>query len=408
MPIEIRPLAPGDSEGMYRNDGRAFGFQYTAEDLVDRERIHEPDRFLVAVDGGEVVGATGAFSKDLTLPGGATVPAAAVTWVSVAPTHRRRGILRSLMDRQLRDVADRGEPLAILTASEGGIYGRFGYGVASTWRRVRLDTQRAVLVPRPPQGTVRFVDGQEARRLLPLAYERYRRGQPGALSRNDAWWDFLFLDREPWRHGASARFDVVHLDAVGNPDGFATYRIATRWDDGQPRSELRLVDFGAATSAAHADLWAFLLGIDLVATIDTWMVPLDDPLPWLLTDWRQVVTTAMNDFLWVRILDVAEALSRRCYRTADRLVLDVGCGFGPASGGRFVVEGDPAGGSCRRTDVDADLVLDVADLGAVFLGGLPIGALARAGRVEERTPGALVRADAFFGWTRLPHCTTAF
>jgi len=409
--VTIRPFAEGELEAIVRQDGRSFGVHYSAEDRAVHQLVNEYDRFLVAEDAGEIVGVAGAFTKELTVPGSGLVPAAGVTWVSVSPTHRRHGILRALMARQLDDVAARGEPVAVLTASEGGIYERFGYGVATRIRRLEIDVPRTRLRDGVgEQGRCRYVEGDAARAALHALHDAFRRVTPGTIDRNEKWWEMLFLDTEWMRGGASVRFDVVHEDDAGAVDGYLTYRVATEWSLGHPRSRLDLVELVGLHPDAQAALWRFALGVDLVSELTSYRVPPDDPIGWLVTDPRQVRTTAVNDHLWLRFLDVAAALAARTYATADRFVLAVDDPFRPASGGRFVVEGDGGGASCGRAGEASapDLALDSAALAAIYLGGHRPSDLARAGRVVECTPGALRRADVFFAAERQPYLYTAF
>jgi predicted acetyltransferase len=411
MGVDIRPYRDGDLEGLTRQDGRSFGFHYSERDVEERLPMLELDRFLLAVEDGDVVGVTGTFTKELTVPGGRCLPAGAVTWVSVAATHRRQGILTALTMRQFDDVSARGEPLTILMAAEGGIYGRFGYGIASNLRRLEVDRYRARLRDGAgTRGRLRYVYGDEARRLLPPVYDRFRRARPGSVDRNDAWWEFLFLDPESARGGASARWNVVFESDGGAVDGFVSYRIASEPEALPSGMRLDVVDFVACTDDATAAMWRFVLGVDLVTTIRSYLVAGDDPLRWLLADPRQARTSRVDDGLWVRLLDVPAALAGRSYGTADRLVLEVSDPFRPESGGTFVVEGDASGAEAwpAPEGLRADLALGASALGTVYLGGFRPSALARAGLVDEVTPGVLARADAFFAAEREPYLHTWF
>jgi predicted acetyltransferase len=409
MDIEIRPLRDGELPAVQQLDGRAFGVHYSEQDVDDLALILETDRFLVAADGDALVGAAGIFSKQLSVPGGQRVPSAGVTWVSTSPTHRRRGVLRALMTRQLDDVAARGEPLAILTASEGSIYGRFGYGVATQIRRIEIDKRRGALRPEVEvTGRCRYVAGDEAEALLPPIHDALQAQLPGEVDRSEAWWTFLFRDREHQRGGASGRFDVVHEAAGGAVDGYLTYRIADQGDPGHRVRRFEVVDVAALTPAAHAALWHFALNVDLVDTVASYRLALDDPLPWMLTDSRRVRTTLLDDSLWVRVLDAPAALSARAYGANDRLVLEVRDDLrGDVT---VAVEGGPDGGKAVLAGPaqTPDLRLGVSELGSIYLGGLRPSVLARAGRIIEVTPGALRRADHFFSWDRLPLLLTGF
>ncbi len=402
MDIAIRQATDDDWPAIARNDALSFGVSYTEEQLADARRLLELDRFTVAHAGDELVGAAGAFSFELTLPGGASVPAGGLTWVSVAATHRRRGVLKSLMAAQLADEAARGDAVSLLFASQGGIYGRFGYGPAVPSRKMVVNRRQARL--RADVGgddPVRFVDADEARRLVPALWDRHRALVPGALARRDSDWDFYFLDRESWRGGLSARFWVVH------PDGFVTYRVDDKWDDGFARHRIVVLDLAAATEAAYVALWRFLLDLELVEEIEVRTTPLDEPLPWLLEDPRQVRTTQLNEGMWARLVDPAIAFAARRYGIDDALVLDVADENVPAAS-RWRIEGGPDGAACKPVDASPDVRLGAAALGSILLGGHRPSTLARAGLIHELTPGALRRADAFFAAERLPNNTTHF
>jgi predicted acetyltransferase len=398
--IRIRRATAQDFDEISRLDGAAFGFQYTEQDLADALTLIEPDRFLVATDRDRIVGVTGDYPFTMTVPGGGSLEVPGVTWVSVDVTHRRRGILRGLMQRQLADYREQGAPLAILTASEGGIYERFGYGAASLVRKTAVERRRAQLRRPADAGAVERVTAAEARRRMPAIHERWRAQTPGALSRTDAWWDYLCLDRESQRSGMSALFYLVHTD------GYVTYRIKSDWGDGAAGHLCWISDYVTATPEAHADLWQVLLGLDLVGSIESYRIPIDDPLQYLLTDGRQVRTTAVADGVWVRPLDVPTMLAARRYAVEVDAVVEVTDDL--YGDGRYLLQGGPDGATCTRTDRPADVALDAAALGAVYLGGVRLQALARAGRALTAEPGRLARLDRALLGDRLPVHGTGF
>lgn len=389
---------------------RAFGEPAPSDEEVDDERLlWEPERSLGAVDGSEWVGATGAFTFELTLPGGTTAPAAGVTMVGVAQTHRRRGVLTSLMAAQLDDVAERGDPFAILTASESSIYGRFGYGPATFMSAFELRTDRSQFrEPVAGPGRLQVVRLAEAGDVLATAYERCRRQRAGAVSRRKEYWQLVQRDRTSRRDGASALFVVIHTDEDGDADGYATYRLKQRWPSGLPDHTAVVSDLYGADPDVEATLWRFLCDVDLVAKVHAENRPVDDPVRWRLVEPRQLRTTDVSDWLWVRVLDVPAALAARRYTTEDSLVLSVEDRFRPVSGGRFRLETGPDGARCEPTDASADLILGAEELGAVVLGGVAPSLLARVGRIDEPTPGALARADAAFLTSPAPFCGTMF
>ncbi len=413
MALTYRVPEPDEQRPFLLPVSRAFGNPApTEEEDADQALVWEPARSLGALDDGRWVGSTSAFTMDLTLPGGAVVPAAGVTMVGVEPTHRRRGILTELMRRQLDDVAAGPEPVAILTASESVIYGRFGYGPATRGVRQRLSVRHAAFRSDAPVagGSLRLVGTDEARALLPEAYERIRPGRPGWTARHEGWWETeVFLDRERHRRADTARFYLLHEDRAGVVDGWATYSVALSWVDRLPASRLVVDDIAAVDDAVQLALWRALLDVDLSAEVDVLHVAVDDPLPWAVADPRRVRTSGLTDWLWLRILDVPAALGPRRWGGAGELVVEVVDGFRPASGGRFVIGADDGGtGTVEATSAPADLVLGAEALGAVALGGVAPSVMARAGRVEEVRPGAVAVADALFRPERAPHCATMF
>jgi predicted acetyltransferase len=395
----IRPATADDFPEMAGVDAVSFGEHYSEQDLADALTIVDPTRFLVATDGDRIIGLTGDYPFTMTVPGG-TLAVPGVTWVSVEPTHRRRGVLTALMHRQLTEYQAAGLPAAILTASEGGIYGRFGYGAASQTAKTEVDRRRATLARPTDAGAVRRVSTDEARHLFPAIHERWREQIPGALDRTDAWWDFLFLDRESDRNGMSALFHLAHAD------GYVSYRVKRDWNDGDPAHLCWLTDYVVASPQAHAALWQVLLGLDLFGSIQTYRMSIDDPLRHLLTDARQVQVSASLDGLWVRPLDPAAMLAARRYDVEVDIVLEV---IDPMFGdSRYRLQGGPDGATCARSDRTADLSLGVGVLGSTYLGGTRLQALARAGLATADDPAALARLDRALLSDRLPMYGTAF
>jgi predicted acetyltransferase len=341
------------------------------------------------------------------MPGGRLLPAAAVSWVAVLPTHRRRGILTAIKTQQLDDAAERGEPLAMLYASEAGIYRRFGYGISTSSMSVSVERLHSAFLHPVPDGRVRLVEEDAARKLFPEIFDRARRVQPGAVQRVDAWWPDQFFWPDPDDKGTA--FYCVYESPDGVLDGYAAYRFEARWGNG-PEGTLHVSDLVSVTPAARTVLWRYLLDVDLVAKITAWVVPIDEPLRWLLRESRRMAVTRLGESLWVRVLDAPAALSARTYAAPGRVVFEVVDELRPdgAAAGGFVLEGGPDGAEARRTTDEPDLVLAVADLGGILLGGVRPSALARAGLVDERTPGALAIADAMFAVEPLPFSMTDF
>ncbi len=392
----------------------AFAETFSEAEVDDWLKLVEPDRWLGAFedDASElVVGCASAQSMRLTVPGG-EVAVAAITGVGVRPDHRRQGVLRALMRRQLADVHERREPVAALWASEGAIYGRFGYGLAVLDGYIEASTGRTAYARRWPQeGRVRILEEEESAELIPAVYDVMRAETPGALSRSDTWWRSAILaDPEYSRHGAGPKFRVVY-EYEGRPEGYAIYRVKDDWDHSGPKNVLLVREAVTTTPRALRELWRYLFDVDLVRTVRVQRAPVPNPLQYLLAEPRALGLLA-NDGLWLRIVDLPGALAARRYGTADELVLEVTDESCPWNAGRWRLRSRDESGSvtaaATRVDEEPHLALDIADLAAVYLGGTRPSDLARAGRIEERRPGALRRADAMFTAERTPWCTTMF
>jgi predicted acetyltransferase len=255
---------------------------------------------------------------------------------------------------------------------------------------------------------VRIVDDDTARKAFPEIFDRARRVQPGAVSRVDQWWSDQYFHTDKKDEGTW--FYATYESPTRDLDGFVAYRIVPKFEDGVSRNRLDAGDVVTVNDEARAVLWRYLLDVDLVETITAWTVPVDDPLRWLLAESRRLQVTRLSEGLWARILDAPAALAARRYTVPGRIVFEVADGFRPsgAAAGRFALDGGPDGAEANRTDAEANLVLDVADLSAAYLGGVPFSTLARAGLVEERTPGALARADLMFHSEPAPAALTWF
>lgn len=397
MTIELRRAVADDFPAIVELDGASFGFDYSEQDFSDARLDLDPERALVAVDGSKIVGVSAELPLRMSVPGG-EIRAMGLTWVSVEITHRRRGIQRALIEQQLREHAADGWVASALTASEGGIYGRYGYGAATHARHTVIDRNRARLRESADSSAVRRLTTAEARPQLLELHERWRVRTPGAVTRWPQRWELMLLDRESHRNGMSGLFHLVH------PEGYVSYRVRTDGVDGDARHVCRIVDYVPVTPAAHAALWQTLLGMDLVATIESERIPVDDPLGHLLTDARQVRTTWLRDDLWLRPLDVGALLSARSYAVEVETVLAITDRL--LGSDRYLLRGGPgAAVVCDRVDRPADVALDVAALGAVALGGVRLAELARAGRVSGDA-AALERLDRALLAERLPFLGT--
>jgi predicted acetyltransferase len=383
--------------------GQYFGMVPTEErmqrfvDQMGLERMH------AAWSNGSVVGGAGAFTFNLSVPGG-DLATAGVSVVGVYPTHRRRGVLRALMRAQLEDAHERGEPLAALWASEETIYGRFGYGLASFCGEISLAREYTTFAqPVDPEGTLRLLKPEEVLETIPPVFERVRAQWPGMFSRNRLWWENREVDDpEDRREGAGPKRWVAY-ERDGGVDGYAVYRHKPGFEQGTSTAELRVLEALGATPAALRDLWGYLLAVDWVATVKSYLMPPDHPLFLLLATPRRL-RYRMGDALWVRVVDIGPALSGREYSAEGSIAFDVTDDFCPWNEGRWKL----ADGTAEPTGDEPDLKLPVQSLGAAFLGGVSFASLARAGRLEELRDGAIDRADALFRWDRHPWCPEIF
>lgn len=407
-PVDLEPQLLPDDELLEFFRAVQTGFGRTVHDEDDEYPAHliTADRTFAVRDGDAIVSTASSYAFQVTVPGGVRLPMAAVSMVTVHPTHRRRGVLRRVMEAQLDDVVARGEPLAGLTASEASIYERFGYGTATFTTNWELESEHARLhhAHLPEGGRARLVDAEAAASAAHDVYSRIAPTRVGELTRPAEWWPALFA---PKSRGPRF-FTAVHDSPDGTPDAFARYRLEHRWPDGVAADVLHVLELQAVDAAAEAAMWNYLFGIDLVGTISAADRPVDDALRWRLPDPRQMRVRQLRDHLWLRVLDVAAAFEARTYSTDDALVLDLIDDFRPGNTGCWLVDGDPDGATCARTDRAADLVLSAADLGALYLGDVPASTLAAAGRVQELTTGAVARADRFLLTHPSPWCTTHF
>jgi predicted acetyltransferase len=386
--IDIRPLTDDDSDGVFRLDGRLFAAVWDPVEIERQRSIMENDRFRVAIDDGAVVAMAGSYGLQMTVPGGAALPTGGVTFVGVSTTHRRRGLLGRLIDDLHADIAARGEPLAALTASEGGIYERFGYGVATHRRITLIDRRRvqiaAAYVPEKPSVRVIEHDDPSLPDELRARWARIRTQRAGEIDRSPAWFGAQIGDR-----GAATTW-VLH------DDGFASWKMAQHWNEGHPAHEVEVLDVAAATPDAHAALWHTILSLDLVGPIRCRALALDDPLPYLLTDPRALRTVELNDFIWCLPLDVPACFAARTYGTDDDLVIE-------SAGTRWRV----GPGGCKVVRTRPDLVAARSALGPLLMGVSPT-TLAGGRRLRARSAEALRRADALLVTHPGPHGMSGF
>ncbi len=404
MDIEVRPCASAEE---LRDALNAIS-HYTGQEnqLEDAERFArwiEVERAHAAFEGDRIVGGAGAFTFELSVPGGSSVPAAGITVVGVLPTHRRRGVLTAMMREQLEDCRERGDLVAFLWATEATIYGRYGYGLASRMGAIQLARERTrFAVPFEPRGTLRIVDAEEAARTFPPLYDRVFAQRPGMFRRSTAWWETRRLYDDPARRQGGPKNRIL-LELDGEPAGYAIYSVKQDWQGGFSKGVVNIAEVVAPTPEAARELWRWLLDFDWTSELRADLLPLDHELFLLLAEPRRM-QFAINDGVWVRLIDAGAALSARGYLGEGEVVLEVTDDFLPENAGPRRVT--PAG--AERTKRAADLRLDVAGVGSVYLGGFGFGELVRASRAEELRPGGAERGDALFRTGLEPWCAEIF
>jgi len=412
MPPEIRPITPDELVDWVATSNVVFHVDRPAveEAVFRREVLHQDlGRTLAAIDDKQrVAGTLYSFPAELTLPGGTTILADAVSSVTVLPTHRRRGLLTRMLEADLRAARERGEVASILIAAEYPIYGRFGFGPATDQAAYTVNTPAAVF-RRAAAGTVNLLPATELRKVAPPIFDQFRRDRPGQIDRQPAIWDsHLRLRPAPWIASDQVLRCAAFMDPAGAIQGYVAYQVDGTWDRRLPTGKLEVLELIALTPDAYLGLWRYCCEVDLVSQVQARMRCVDEPLPWLLQNPRAALpNTQRSDLLWLRPLDVPATLAARTYATPGRLVLEL---HDPLNlcGGRFVLEGGPDGATCRATEASADLSMDLAALGALALGGTSPRILADAGAIDAQRPGALHQAEQLFRWPVTPWCSTFF
>jgi predicted acetyltransferase len=397
MDVEIRTIAEDEFETWMRAIESAFGGHVSSEDVQNERKVIEPARCLAAFEGDEIVGCASSVVFEMTVPGG-TIPTVGITGVGVVPTHRRRGVNTALMRRQLDDIRDEGFAIAALFASEGGIYGRFGYGLATFDTSVDIETARSAFVPGSEgDGRVRLVERDAAKDRYLSIFDQSRLTRPGAMRMEPNWFDYEFAEKH---FGEERKFFFAFHETGKDVDGLAVYTIKHNWS-GVPQNEVELYALDALNSSAYAQMWRFVLDLDLVSKLTAWSRPADEPLLHLLREPRRL-NMRLKDGMWVRLLDIPRALTARRYPHDGRIVFDVSDAFCAWNEGRYALDAGGEGATCEQTDDEADLLLTTNELAAAYLGGSTFSQLRRAGRVSEERAGAIGTADAMFAWDPPP------
>ncbi|MEU1533210.1 GNAT family N-acetyltransferase [Streptomyces fagopyri] len=412
--IAVRPITETEIPDWTRalNTGFLRSPAVSEQETADRGSYMLLPRTLGAFDTDRCVATFRSFPQQLTTVGGALVPAEAITNVSVTATHRRRGLLTRMMGTALPAAKERGDVVATLIAAEYPIYGRYGFGPATTATQWTVDVPRTGLDRRwsgpADGGRIDLVDGEEVRKTGPELHARLSRTQPGVVSRTERWWQkntgALTADLGTW----TEPFHAVYRSADGTVEGMVAYESDDNWGDAkQPQNTATVKWLIGVTPAAERALWHYLCSIDWITRVRTgWRAP-DDLLPDLLPDPRAARITSRADWLWVRILDVVRAMEARTYAGSGTLVLDVTDRDG-LSAGRYRLDAGPDGAVCVPTGRSADLTLDVGELSALWLGEASAVRLAALGRVREEREGAALVADALLRTSRRPWCPDIF
>jgi predicted acetyltransferase len=423
MAIEVRRVERDRIPELLGPVGVVFGMAPSRE-REDRVRAApELDTLFTAIDDGQLVASGGAFAFDMTVPGGVAVGTSGLTLVSVLPTHRRQGILREMMRLHLDGARARGQAVAALYASEGSIYGRFGYGLASLRGDGEIRRERTTFVgslagsfaggfvdgARDLEGArVRLVGEEEAARLCAPVWERVRLTRPGMLTRSSAWWRARRVgDPEGLRAGRPPLQRAV-LELDGRTAAYALYRFGAPVFASAPNDvSIEVMECLADSVAATRAIWRFVFSIDLARTFRVGLFPTDHPLTFLLAEQAALPLRFVHG-QWVRLVDVGAALSTRRYAVHGggdgEIVFDVKDEFCAWNTGRWRL----CDGAASRTDAPADLALDVGALGSTYLGAFGFTQLAGAGLVTELRPGALARGDAMFRGRLAPWCPEIF
>ena len=408
MDIEIRTIRPDEMRAYAETITGAFLDRPDIDQMVEQlEREVVLERTWAAFDGDQACGSFLSWATEVTVPGGARLPAAVVEAVTVRATHRRRGILRRMSASAHAGIREGGEALSVLYASEYPIYGRLGYGAACRAATWTLDAS-ATGFHRAPQGRIELVPADAtARDAMHSVYDTWRMGRAGEIRREESYWAYAIGERQvAWGERWNG-FVALHRDDDDQVDGYVRYRTHMKWEQRQSRSELLVDDLHALTDAAYDALWRFVAEIDLVTTVKAERRSPSERLPWLLTNQRAAAVSDIGDGMWVRLLDVPRALAARSYATAGSVVIEVVDAELPEPV-RVALDATPDGAECRVTDREPDLTLPITALGAAYLGGVPLGHAAIATGVDEHRPGAMRSLETLLRTIDEPWCSTGF
>jgi predicted acetyltransferase len=407
--FDVRTVEETELRAWYVTLSSAFYGTADPQAMADFRRPQlDPGRTWAAFDGDRIAATLRTFGTEMTVPGGGVLSADAVTSVATTPSHRRRGALTAMMAASLHAAVERADPISILIAARWPIYGRYGYGPATHLAGYAIDKGIADFGAHGREGVVEYVDAATGHALMPALFDRFRRAQSGAISRDHVDFDREFgittvPGRKTW-----VGWVVVHRPAPNAEiDGLLRYHVDEEWEGMRPKSVAVIDDLVSINADAYAALWKLCCDLDNIATLTAENRSVDEALPWMLADGRAVVQTERFDNIWVRILDVETTLAARRYLTTGSLVVELRDAMNHAAG-RYLLEAGPDAASCTRTTNAPDIELDVTTLGAVYLGGTSLQTMATAGLLVEHRAGAVTLADAMFRWNVTPWCNTWF
>jgi predicted acetyltransferase len=408
--VEIRACPPERFVELLKTAEVGFSEDLSDDFIARVERVADKDRWFAPFDGDRIVGTGGVFSLRLSVPGG-ELPTGGITFVTVLPSHRRRGLMSGMMRLMIDDCHRRGEPLAALWAAEGAIYQRFGFGLATSCFNLEAEN-RAVGFARdwPREGAFRILPPGEGQDLVARVYESARSGRAGFLTRTDDWWVGILPLVDKDARGGEARRLVVYETSDG-PEAYAVYKIKGQWSTRGPGSIMTVEEAIGSTPRGMREIWRYLLEVDLVRTIKASRLPSDHPLFALAAEPRRL-GTSVGDGLWLRIVDVAAALEGRAYGLdglgEGRLVIDLADSYCPWNAGRWAMDVSGGRAVVSASTAEPDVALDANDLASLFLGGVGAASLAGAGRVAELRPGGLTAAEGLFRTALQPWCPQEF
>lgn len=397
--FEIRRARDDEYQAVLTASSVPFSFD-PDESLDPLESMFPMDRMVVGEDAGQIIGTSAAHAYRVTVPGGAVIGAAGVSFVTVLPTHRRRGVMRAMMEMLLEDAVEAGEPLAALWATEGGIYGRFGFGPAVEMVRQRLDSSKAVLVPADaPTGRVRIVDRDEAMASFGSIHAEVAAGYPGALHRDNPFAEYNMFDA-PWdRDGFTKLRYAVYEGDDGR--GYVTFRTK----EASPGT-VRFDEMYVTSTAARRGLLDFGLGFDLCRDLVLWGRPADDPIRWMLTD-PYAMKTENFDYVWFRLVDLKAALVARRYEVDGSVVVTVTDDQLDHNNGTWRIDVTDGVATVERSSATPDLTLPTDVLAALYMGGRRLPSIVERGAVE--TDGDVIaRVDRMFRTTIVPWTSEEF